>query len=231
MRTVRIHVAVLIVLSLLPEIVRFFDYEIREFRYANKTYFFILPTDLYRSRWYQLFYRILLMSVLRKFLPIVLAGVLTVCLLRCVWRLSRAGEAAPAAGVTRSLVTVVAFMVALHVPAAVYPLLLAFLTVPPDPCSHAYHYFATVAEALAALNSALNFYIYYLAMPTLRAELATIRRSVKCLCCSSDNKVSAVTAKISVHVIQIDKSQPKGLTHKERRTHTRTKRDELSRLF
>ena len=220
MQQVRIHVTVLVVVSGLLEIVRYFDFEFREYHFRGKTYTIMFPTELYEDDLYQLLYRNILMTGLRSVLPIVLTIVLTTCLVRAVIQLSRqkvqfltssqinvhhgSSEAATEESrVTRTLILIAVLMIVLNSPTAIYPILYLTLEVGADPCSHFYHYFATIAEAMAAMNSAVNFYIYYPTMPTLRAELARISANFRCLCGKINNKVHTTARRVSVMVIDI----------------------------
>ena len=215
----RIHVTVLVIVSGLLEIVRYFDFEFREYHFRGKTYTIMFPTKLYEDDLYQLLYRNILMTGLRSILPIVLTIVLTTCLVKAVLQLSRqkvqflpssqinvhrsSSEASEDSRVTRTLILIAVLMIVLNTPTAIYPILYLTLDVGADPCSHFYHYFATIAEAMAAMNSAVNFYIYYPTMPTLRAELARISANFRCLCGKINNKVHTTARRVSVMVIDI----------------------------
>ena len=219
MQQARIHVTVLVIVSGLLEIVRYFDFEIRDYHFRGKTYTFLFPTELYEDDLYQLLYRNILMTGLRSILPIVLTIILTSCLVRAVVRLSRqkvqflpssqinvhhgSSEASEESRVTRTLILLAVLMIVLNTPTAIYPILYLILEVDADPCSHFYHYFATIAEAMAAMNSAVNFYIYYPTMPTLRAELARTAANFRRLCGRTNNKVHTTARRVSVRVIDI----------------------------
>ena len=197
MRQARIHVTVLVVVSGLLEVVRYFDFELREYHYKGNTYTVLFPTELYEDDLYQLLYRNILMTGLRSILPIVLTIILTTCLVRAVLILSRqkvqflpssqinvrhgSSEAFEESRVTRTLILIAVLMIVLNTPTAIYPVL----------------------YLMAAMNSAVNFYIYYPTMPTLRAELARISENCRCLCGKINNKVHTTARRVSVRVIDI----------------------------
>lgn len=219
MATVRVHVGVMAAVSALLEIVRFFDYEIQAHVYQGQTYYIMQPTDLFYNDHYQLWYRMVLMNVMRKVVPLVVATVLTSCLVKKLSKLSRdkmrffpahnhpeERTGTKSYGVTRTLILISVLTIVLHTPAAIYPFISVCLgDIPSDPCAHFYHYFTTCAEALAALNSALNFYIYYPSMPTLRAQLSTMISNTLRLrhIVDNNNRVSVVSRKLSVRAIDV----------------------------
>ena len=124
------------------------------------------------------------MVVLRKLVPLVLIVVFTYKLVRALmartkYRTQTLHRRANLHDnhnetVTVVLITIAVVFILCQAPMAVYPILRLAIKPPQDSVCNAYIQYATVADTLAVLNSAVNFLVYYPFIPVFRKTLADI---------------------------------------------------------
>ncbi len=177
---VRVQVAVTVLVSLLIEIPRYFEYEVQEIELDGRMYYRLTSTELWESDTYQLVYKTIAMVVLRRLLPMSVTLLLTIGLVRFLHKkkalrrnlmsADRVKAEKSTSTVTTVLIIIAVAFIVCHTPGTIYPILRITIEIP-ETCDHFFEYFTRIADLLSLLNSALNFFIYYPNIPSFRRKL------------------------------------------------------------
>ena len=208
-RGVQIQLAVVIITSLIIELPRYFEYRIEEISINGTTYYFLDSTELWDSFLYQLLYKTIAIVVMRRILPISVTLLLTVLLVRYLYHRidvrnkmfasKKEGHGQSGNTVTYVLIIIATCFIICHTPGTIYPIFRITKEIPTY-CDHFYTYFSIIADMLSMLNSALNFFIYYPAIPSFRRRLLKLLRG-----CIESNKVDPIR---SSEMFVIDSRSP-----------------------
>ncbi len=197
MQSVVIQIIIMLTMSTLIEIPRFFEYNPKSTTFEGHEYHILIHTDLWNSDTYQLVYKCIAMTVIRRIVPLIMTFILTVLLVRFLIQtrmtqvhqlregLNTSPQRNTTESVTRVLIMIATFYIILHLPGSVYPVMRVTMDIAEVPCEDFYWYFATIADAMSALNSALNFFIFYPGVPAFRAHIK------KVVMCGNKNKVNS----------------------------------------
>ena len=206
----QLQMGVIVVISFLLEIPRYFEYEIRQFSCDGQRYYLAVKTDLWENDVYFILYRSTFTLIVRRICPLVITSTLTFLMIKHLQKQNhiRKGLLADPTFTSRKrlrplpseLLTKVLAMIALAYvlclfPGAIYPILRHFIE--SNSCTSFFNVFAVSTETLSILNSALNFFIYYPNIPLVRECLKEMFS--KCKCRRNRNKVSP--SKTSVKVV------------------------------
>ena len=194
LRRARVAVAVIVVVSALLEVPRYFEMRIE--RDEGTGLATVHPTDLWYERLYQLVYRSILMTGARVLLPCVGVVLLT---LRLVVSLLAARRERARLVTTRSVskedfrygirgtsgeqtlastsVTVILVFILCMTPTVVYPVVRLFTPVDTSRCDSSYAHVVIISEFLLVVNATVNFVIYFLMRATFRRNF---RRAFGC---------------------------------------------------
>ncbi len=185
----------MLAVSTVIEIPRFFEYNPKSTVFEGHTYHILIHTELWNSETYQLVYKCIAMTVIRRIVPLIMTTILTILLVQFLLQ-TRIRQVQPlqeeensprqrstTESVTRVLIMIATFYIILHLPGSVYPVMRVAMDISDVPCGDFYWYFAAIADAMSALNSALNFFIFYPGVPAFRAHIK------KVLMCGNDNKI------------------------------------------
>ena len=205
----QIQLSVTIVASVLIDIPRYLEYRFEQITFNGATYYFLSSTDLWDSFLYQLLYKTIAMVVIRRILPISITFVITILLVRYLYHrkdvrrklfaLDSKGIEQSGVSVTTVLIIIAICFIVCHTPGAIYPILRISMDIPSN-CDNFYTYFSTIADMLSMLNSALNFFIYYPAIPSFKKKLQKLCRS-----CIDSNEVGPLR---SSQIFGIDSKTP-----------------------
>ena len=182
-RFVKVIVSLLVMSSILFEVPRYFEREVTTFSMSNKLFNIHLTysryTELWKNTTYQIIFRAIAMPVVRLFLPLVITSVLTtnLVLLLMKQRTKKAtliGARNPQSNkdtrnerITFVLVFIAGFFIFTSIATCIYPILEIILD-DTESCYSFYSYFATIANTLKVLNSAVNIFIFYATVPAFR---------------------------------------------------------------
>ena len=194
LRGVKIQILCVILLSYLIEIPRYWESYIDTYSYDDHLYYVHVASALWMSYLYQLLYKTIFMVTVRILVPLLITLVLTVKLTVTVRRARKIRSGLVAANnggdqnvikhyksvksnetVTLVLIIIAVMFIVCQTPGMIYPLFR--LTLQMNLCHDFFYYYATIADALSALNSALNFFVYYLLVPAFRAHLRKLFHS------------------------------------------------------
>ena len=208
-RGVQIQLSVTVVVSVLIDIPRYFEYRIEEITSNRETYYFLTSTDLWDSFLYQLLYKTVAMVVIRRILPISITLIITILLVRYLYRrkdvrrklleLDSKGSDQSGVSVTTVLIIIAICFIVCHTPGTIYPIFRISMDVLSN-CDNFFNYFSTIADMLSVLNSALNFFIYYPAIPSFKKKLQKI-----CRACIDSNEIGPLR---SSQIFGIDSKTP-----------------------
>lgn len=186
---VRIQVTIIVILAILIDIPRYVDLKIIHFEVANKSYVSLMTTQLWSNEVYQILYKNITMVVLRKLLPLIFTAVFTYKLVNALYERNKiraklfhrreneavGRQAGPNHGesVTTVLIAIAGTFIVCQAPMAIYPIFRVTLESEISTCGF-FNYFSTIADALAILNSAVNFFIYYPSIPVFRKTMSDL---------------------------------------------------------
>ena len=184
-------VILLVILSISFEVPRYFERELNTVSISNKWIAIDLTyssyTDLWDNNTYKIIYRTIAMPLLRLILPLVITSVLTSKLVILLMKQRKkrvilvGARNAQKQNETRNtritfvLVFIAVFFIFTSITACIYPML-----DDSELCCSFFNYFATIANMLKVLNSAVNFLIYYTTVPAVRRLLWDIMKCSHC---------------------------------------------------
>ena len=189
MKGVMLQVVIVIFCAVLMDIPKYFELTVVTLDSNGTSVKTMEPTELWHDRLYQLLYKNIAMVGLRKILPIIITFVLTILLVRAMIERKKrhdklkkndCGDKPPdrKERVSIVLITVASVFVLCQTPMAIYPLFRLIFDIDNNGCEHFYYYFSNVADWLAVVNSAANFFIYYPVVPTFREKLKDLFSTV-----------------------------------------------------
>ena len=208
----QLQMGVMVVVSFLLEIPRYFEYEIREFSCDEQRLFVPVKTDLWQNDVYFILYRSTFTLIVRKICPLVITSTLTFLMIKHLQKQNhiRKGLLAdptltsrntprplPSEQLTKVLAMITIAYVLCLFPWAIYPILRHYIEM--ESCTSFFNVFAVSTETLAILNSALNFFIYYPNIPLFRECLKEMFS--KCKFRSRRNQTKVYPSKTSVKVV------------------------------
>ena len=205
---VKIQLIIVVLISLLIELPRYFEYRIQKVTISDATYYFLDSTELWDNFLYQLLYKTIAMVVFRRIVPISVTLLLTILLVRNLYHrrdirnkmfASQRDHGKSGNTVTTVLIITAICFIICHTPGAIYPIFRITMNIPAY-CDHFYTYFSIIADMLSVLNSGLNFFIYYPAIPSFRRRLLALFRS-----CIESNDVGPLR---SSEMFTIDSTSP-----------------------
>ena len=204
----QLQMGVIVVISFLLEIPRYFEYEIRELSCEGQRLFLPVKTDLWQNDVYFILYRSTFTLIVRSICPLVITSTLTFLMIKRLQKQNhiRKGLLADPTLTNRrntlrplqltKVLAMIAFAYVLCLsPAAIYPILRHFMET--KSCTSFYNVFAVSTETLAILNSALNFFIYYPNIPLFRECLKEMFSKCEC----RRNRTRVYPSKTSVKVV------------------------------
>ncbi len=211
---VKIQIGMILATSYCIEIPRYFESDIVQVFCNDHWYTVRVDTDLVENELYQLIYRTIVVSLVKRYVPLTLTAAMTGSLLSFIRRKRKVrrslvetdarrlrGAVARGAVTTDDVSTKVLAMVAVAyilclLPGAVYPI----LRVTMGYTSFFYH-FTAIADTIAAVNSSLNFFIYYLHIMKFRNILKKLIKET--LPRNDKNSVSPATDSSHVNNINV----------------------------
>ena len=188
-----LQMGVIVIISILLEIPRYFEYEIRQFSCNGQRYYLAVKTDLWQNDVYFILYRSTFTLIVRRICPLVIISTLTFLMIKHLQKQNhiRKGLLAdptftnrkrlrplPSELLTKVLAMIAFVYVLCLFPAAIYPILRHFIE--SNSCTSFFNVFAVSMETLGILNSALNFFIYYPNIPLFRECLKEMFSNCKC---------------------------------------------------
>ena len=192
-RGVKVQLVLVIAVSILIDIPRYLENRIEEIAINGGTYYFLTSTDLWDNFLYQLLYKTLAMVAIRRILPISVTLIVTIFLVRYLYKRRHIQKKLLASGVkdvdkkdhsvTSVLIIIAICFIMCHLPGTIYPIFRIAMDIPAN-CDNFYTYFSTIADMLSMLNSALNFFIYYPTIPSFKKKLLQL-----CQSCIDSNEV------------------------------------------
>ena len=206
----QLQMTVIVVISFLLEIPRYFEYEIRQFSCDGQRYYLAVKTDLWENDVYFILYRSTFTLIVRRICPLVITSTLSFLMIKHLQKQNHVRKSLladptftsrkrlrplPSELLTKVLAMIAFAYVLCLFPGAIYPMLRHFIE--SNSCTSFFNVFAVSTETLAILNSALNFFIYYPNIPLFRECLKEMFS--KCKCERKRNKV--YPAKTSVKVV------------------------------
>ena len=180
MSIAKLQVGVLVFCSFAFELPRHFESAIKEINCHGNNYVYKVTTTLGENEIYQILYRTILPPLLKRYIPLVINMVLTFRLVRFLIHKKKLrhklvlpeihtsvkAKYTTVEPVTMVLTVIAASYIICLIPSAFYPFFPLFTET--ESCDSLYNYFSVLADTLAILNSALNFFIYYLNIPVFR---------------------------------------------------------------
>ena len=179
-RSTKIQLSSVCILSFLLEIPRYFDYKIEEFNCSGETVYVRWPLGLVEDDLYQQIFRSGLYPLIKRYIPLFITSILTYHLVKFLIKSNRLRRTVLSSCVhngnernitdidylTKVLATIALVYIICLTPGAIYPILRLFIDT--GACDSAYNYFVIVADTLGLVNSSVNFFIYYLNIPAFR---------------------------------------------------------------
>ena len=212
----RIHVALVLIISFILEIPRYFELQISELTCNGNRFLIPITTDLVYNQVYHILYRSIFTVIVRRILPLVITSILTFCMVKYLREqnqrrkrllashTSTNGEIMPASNeyLTKVLAWIVVAYIICLLPGAIYPILRNVVST--SSCTSFFNVFGIIADTLSILNSALNFFIYYPNIPLFRECLKKMFGRCRC-CCSRGNKVYPSRNSVNVVVTVVSR--------------------------
>ena len=180
-----------ILLSCIIEIPRYWEHHIDTYRHKGHVYYVGVASALWMSYLYQLLYKTLFMVTVGVLASLLVILVLTVKLTVAVRTTRKIRSGLVATGdqnvikhrknvksnetVTLVLIIIAVIFTVCQTPGMIYPIFR--LTLKMNSCDDFFYYYVTIADSLSALNSALNFFVYYLLVPAFREHLRKLFHS------------------------------------------------------
>ena len=188
MKAAKVQVAVVILCSVVLEIPRIFEYEIIQQECYGRVFYVRRNTYLGNHEVYQILYRTILYSLLRKYIPLLVVSILTFHLVRFLAANRKLRKTVLSNGInpwdpsidylTKVLAVIACMYIICGTPSAIYPILRLFADTESG-CATAFDYFVMIGDLLPLLNSSLNFFVYYVNITAFRKCLKVILKN----CC------------------------------------------------
>ena len=208
---VKLQVFLTVVFSYLLEIPRYFETKMEEVTCSGYTYVIWSSTQLMENHVFKILYRSILTSLLINYLPLFLTALMSYFLIkyliakrkiRTQFLAKRAFESKmekhdPDENITTVLTVIALTYIFCMAPVALYPIFRLFLGT--SYCGSFLFYFSTAADFVHIVNSAFNFFIYYLNIPMFRTCLKKMLENYGF--CKSEKKTKVHSLKIGVAAV------------------------------
>ena len=210
---VKLQVALIVVISYVLEIPRYLETKLEEVTCNGYTYVIWRSTQLTENPIYTVLYRSIFTSLLIMYLPLFLTTFMSHFLIKFLIQKRKIRHQLLVAKVLESKmvkhtsdenITTVLTVIALTyviciIPVALYPIFRLFLS--SSYCGSFISYFSTTADFVHIVNSAFNFFIYYLNIPMFRTCLKEMLQN--CFYCKRERKTKIQCFKSSVKTIVV----------------------------
>ena len=190
-KAVKIQLAAVVIFSVIVEISRYFEYKVVEKTCNNHTFYLRREQEFVDHDLYDILYTNIIRPLFRRYLPLIITTIPTFLLIKflILTKTTRRGifinhgehSNIPIDHITKVLVVIAVMYILCLTPGAIYPIVRLFVDT--GSCDSVYNYFIIIADLLAIVNSSLNFFVYYLNIPSFRESLKSTLRK----CCGRRN--------------------------------------------